>query len=240
MRGADLAPDPAVLRFAYLIEPPFCFRTPDGRVTGADVELARLLAQRLNLEPFQPIEATFEQLLPGLARGDWDMTTGLFVTAERARVALFSRSIWSLPDGLLVRREDAARIGGYRSLAAQPLRLAVITAQIQHDTALRLDVPPERIRTFADYETAAQAVLSGEADAYASVALAHRGYLQQRADLALAVVDVPLQEKPAEVGAFAFARSNAALAAAVDEELARVLGTPEHRAILDAFGLPAR
>lgn len=40
------------LRFAYMIEPPFCFRTRDGKVTGCDVELARLLAERLGLRPF--------------------------------------------------------------------------------------------------------------------------------------------------------------------------------------------
>ncbi|HKY94831.1 MAG TPA: transporter substrate-binding domain-containing protein, partial [Kiloniellales bacterium] len=148
-----------MLRFAHLIEPPFCFRTPQGRVTGCDVELARLLAQRLDLGPFEPIETTFAELLPGLAEDRWDMTTGLFVTAERQRVALFSRPIWSLPDGLLVRRTDASGITGYRSLAARGLKLAVIAAQVQQDTARRLGVPSSTIRTFSNYEEAAAAVL---------------------------------------------------------------------------------
>lgn len=226
-----------MLRFAYLIEPPFCFRTAEGRVTGCDVELARLLAERLGLGAFEPIETTFEQLLPGLAENRWEMTTGLFITAERARVAYFSRPIWALPDGLLVRQSQLAAITGYRSLAAQGLRLGVISAQVQHQTALRLGVPAGAVRQFASYAEAAAAVLDGRVDAYASVAQAHRGWLQQNPGLALAVVDVPAREKPAEVGAFAFARSNADLARRVDDELAHVLGTPEHRALLASFAL---
>lgn len=63
------------------------------------------------------------------------MTTGLFVTPERQRVAIFSRPIWSLSDGLLVRRGNPARITGYRSLAAQGLRLGAIGADPARDGA---------------------------------------------------------------------------------------------------------
>ncbi|HKY94278.1 MAG TPA: transporter substrate-binding domain-containing protein, partial [Kiloniellales bacterium] len=101
-----------------------------------------------------------------------------------------------------------------------------------------LALPSSAIRPFSTYEGAAAAVLHGDVDAYASVAQAHRGYLQQHPDLPLAVVSVPAEEKSAEVGAYAFAPSNAALAKAIDRALAPLLGTPEHRALLTQFGLP--
>jgi polar amino acid transport system substrate-binding protein len=167
------------------------------------------------------------------------MTTGLFVTAERQRIATFSRSIWALADGLLVPARNPKCVDGYRSLAVSKLRLAVVAGQVQEAAARDLGVPDERIRRFATYPEAAHAVLAGEADAYASVAAAHRGYLRERPDLPLSVVEIPEAEKAAEIGAFAFAISAAGLRDRVNAELARFLGSPEHEAIMDRYGFSA-
>src|SRR5277367_3932967 len=104
------------LRFAFLEEPPFCFRAPDGTIAGCDVELARVVAQRIGVGPFVPVETEFAHLLRGLADGRWDMTTGLFVTEARRKTVAFSRPIWRLGDGLLVRLDDHRLIEGYSSI----------------------------------------------------------------------------------------------------------------------------
>jgi polar amino acid transport system substrate-binding protein len=229
---------PEGLRFAFLIEPPFCYRTPDGAVTGCDVELARLMVRQIGADAFDPVEAEFDQLLPGLLDGRWHMTTGLFITAERRQLVEFSRPIWALPDGLLVRAGNPHGIAGYASIATHAaLRLGVVTGQVQHATALRLDVPAERIRTFETYALAAAAVAAKTIDAYASVATAHRGYLAQNLASGLVVVEVPEREKAAEPGAFAFAKSQTRLKDAIDDALSRFLGSADHRALLTRFGL---
>ena len=79
------------MKFAYLIEPPFNFVDGDGRVTGCDVELARLVCAALERGPFAPIETEFAELLPGLRTGRWRMTTGMFATTARQQDAAFSR-----------------------------------------------------------------------------------------------------------------------------------------------------
>lgn len=91
------------VKVAYLIEPPFNYIDEAGTVTGCDVELARYVLGQLGIKEVEFVETEFSQLLPGLARNDWQMTTGLFTSPERQRVALFSRPIWALSDGLLVR-----------------------------------------------------------------------------------------------------------------------------------------
>ena len=225
------------MRFAFLIEPPFCFRTEQGTVTGCDVEVARVLAQRIGAGPFVPVETEFDQLLPGLCDGRWDMTTGLFITAERKTIADFSRPIWALPDGLLVRAEDLGRLTGYGALArASSACLGVVRDQVQHQTASDLGVPDERIRAFGTYGEAAVAVADGRIDATASVAMAHRGYLAQTGDPRLAVVEIPTAERPAERGAFAFAKSRSQLRDAIDAALEGYLGTAEHRRVMERFG----
>jgi ABC-type amino acid transport substrate-binding protein len=131
--------------FAFLEEPPFCFTDAAGAVSGCDVELASAVCDRLGL-PFEPVEGEFADLLPGLADGLWTMTTGLFVSGDRKRLAGFSRPIRALADGLLVAEGNPLGLAGYRSIAEDHAALlAVITDQVQGQTALENGVPADRI-----------------------------------------------------------------------------------------------
>jgi polar amino acid transport system substrate-binding protein len=228
------------LVFAYLEEPPFCYRDHDDVVRGCDVELGRVLATMAGSAAFHPVEAEFAQLLPGLLDERWMMTTGLFVTDERRSRVAFSRPIWALHDGLLVRAANPKGIAGYGSLGRDGSAvLAVIADQVQHATALRLGVPTGRIRLFKTQNEAAAAVAAGDVDAYASVAAAHRGYLANQPDAQLTVVDVPIEEQPPAFGAFAFAKESGGLRDAIDAALGSYLGSPEHRALIARYGFSA-
>ncbi|TIO72004.1 MAG: transporter substrate-binding domain-containing protein, partial [Mesorhizobium sp.] len=90
------------MRFAFLQEPPFCFTDASGKVGGCDAMLAEKIFAMSETTAFTPVETDFAELLPGLADGRWDMTTGLFISEERSKLVDFSRPIWSLPDGLMV------------------------------------------------------------------------------------------------------------------------------------------
>ena len=225
------------MKFAFLQEPPFCFTDASGAIAGCDVELAERICQMLGLGEFSPVEAEFAELLPGLADNRWDMTTGLFVSEERSKLVDFTRPIWSLPDGLLVARANPLDLTGYRSIARHPSAvLAVISDQIQHQTALRNGVPPQRIRIFATQAEAAEAVAAGHADAYASVAMAHRGYVNGRPGAPLDVIDVPVTERQPAAGAFALAKGSDALCRRVDQCLDDLLGSAWHREMMSQYG----
>ncbi|MDX8517922.1 transporter substrate-binding domain-containing protein [Mesorhizobium dulcispinae] len=225
------------MRFAFLQEPPFCFTDDSGKLGGCDAKLAEKICQVLELEDFSPIETDFAELLPGLSNGHWDMTTGLFISDERRQFVDFTRPIWSLPDGLMVAKDNPLGLRGYRSFTRHPSAiLAVISDQIQHQTALQNGVPPERVRIFATQAEAAEAVARGTVQAYASVAMAHRGYIARRPDASLDVVDVPASERQPAAGAFALAKGNAALRDQVDRCLGDLLGSPWHRTLMAGFG----
>ncbi|MBZ9867061.1 transporter substrate-binding domain-containing protein [Mesorhizobium sp. CA15] len=225
------------MRFAFLQEPPFCFTDAAGKLGGCDAVLAEKVCQMVDLENFSPIEAEFAELLPGLVDGRWDMTTGLFISEERSKLVDFTRPIWSLPDGLMVAKGNPLELNGYRSVAQHPSALlAVISGQIQHQTAVQNGVPPQRISIFATQAEAAEAVAAGHVDAYASVAMAHRGYVNRRTGAWLAVIDVPAFEKQPAAGAFALAKGNDALRRRVDQCLGDLLGSAWHREIMSKYG----
>ncbi len=222
--------------FAWLTEAPFNMRAADGSLTGCDVELARTVLAMAG-RSFEPVEAEFAALLPGLADGRWQMTTGLFATPERRRLASFSRPIWALPDGLLVRAANPLRLSGYRSaVGTDGCVLAVIRDQVQHRAALSFGMPQARILVLETYDEAARAVLDGRAHAYASVARAHTGFIARHPELPLEVVAVGPDEKAPAFGSFAFARADEALRQGVDAALLAWLGSAEHRAMMMTFG----
>ena len=108
------------MRFAFLQEPPFCFTDGSGNLSGCDAMLAQKLCQMLELDAFSAVETEFANLLPGLVDGQWDITTGLFISDERKKHVDFSRPIWVLQDGLLVAKGNPRDFTGYRSIAGDP------------------------------------------------------------------------------------------------------------------------
>lgn len=225
------------MKFAYLIEPPFNHRTQSGKITGCDVELAKFVFAELGIDEFEPVETEFAELLPGASQGRWRMTTGLFATDERRKHASFSRPIWALPDGLLVRRSNPLALSGYRSVAQHDCaRLAVIRDQYQHRSAIDFGISEDRIVIFETYTAAAKAVLDGSVDAYASVGRAHSGYIEQLPGLDLEIVVVPEVEKAPAFGCFGFSREDKVFRESVDAVLKAYLGTFEHRRKMAEFG----
>jgi len=97
-------------------------------------------------------------------------------------------------------------------------------------------VPDRRILIFETYAGAAQAVLDGRADAYASVARAHSGFLAQNSGLPLEVVPVAADEKAPAFGCFAFDKRDNELRRTVDAALLRYLGSDDHRSMMKGFG----
>jgi|SRR5687768_15884359 polar amino acid transport system substrate-binding protein len=221
--------------FAYLDEPPFCALAADGPV-GCDVEVAFAVLRAIGIERIETRLVTFAELLPGVASGVWDINTPLFITEERARLVDFSRPVWSLADGLMVQAGNPKRLTSYRALAAHAdARLVVVAGQVQEQRALAAGHAPACVLRVATQPEAVAAVRYGRADAYASVAMAHRGFLRAAPDARLAVVDFGADGGAVAEGAYSFAKSNADLRRAFDDVLGRFLGSPEHRTIMRRY-----
>jgi polar amino acid transport system substrate-binding protein len=223
--------------FAHLDEPPFCTPVPGGAARGCDVDVAVEVLRAIGVVHIETKLVTFAQLLPGIAAGQWHINTPLFVTDERKRVVDFSRPVWALADGLMVRAGERRLLDGYEALAAADgARLAVVAGQVQEERAIVAGVTPDRVLRVATQAEAVEAVIEKRADAYASVAMAHRGYLHARPDDRLRVMDFAAGGGAVAIGAYAFSKQNSDLRTAFDEQLHRLLGTQVHREIMRRYG----
>lgn len=219
---------------AILDEPPFCWLTAGGAAAGCDVELASLVLRRAGVGTVQFRQVTFAELIPGLVADRWQLNTGMFVTDARRRQVCFTRPIWSLPDGLVVRREDAGRFASYRQLGLDPrARLGVVVGQVQGGSARAAGVPPERLVEFTTQDGATRAVLRGDVDAAASTHIGNRVLVERMPGL------VAVELEAGAPGAFSVSWARTGLAEAIDAQLDAVLGTAEHRAILRRHGFDA-
>ncbi len=114
--------------------------------------------------------------------------------------------------------------------------VAVIRDQFQHRSAVEFGVPDERILIFENYAEAADAVENGSAAAYASVARAHSGFLEQNPEMNLELIPIPTSEKQPAFGCFAVAKSDDKFRHCINEILAAYIGSQQHRTLMARFG----
>ena len=224
------------IRIAYLDEPPFYWTGPDGSATGADIELADVVLRAIGATSIEHCRTSFEELLPGVQTGRWDMNVPIFATADRAQHVAFSVPVWTIVDGFVVHRGNPKALTSYEAVAARPdARLGVIPAQVQYTAARSAGVSDAQFVEFRDQPEAVAALLAGRIDAFTGTALG--GRVLADANQALeAVAHEPGGKGSAPAGAFSFSKANTRLLEAVNDELRRYLGSAGHRARMAKYG----
>jgi polar amino acid transport system substrate-binding protein len=223
------------VRVAYVEEPPF-YWTEGGAATGSDIELAEAVLRSLGADRIEFVPTTFDELLPGVRAGRWEMNVPIFITPAREREVAFSRPVWTLVDGLIVRHGNPLHLSAYADVAALDARLGVIPGQVQITAASSAGVRGGQLVEFGDQGSAITALLAGEIDAFAATAVGNRAAVDQHPDLDQVVL------APADGGAltggFSFALDSP-LQSVVNAELARYLGSRWHRDTVGRFGITA-
>ncbi|TKC88057.1 transporter substrate-binding domain-containing protein [Trinickia terrae] len=222
---------------AYLEEPPFYWTDRDHSVTGSDIELADVVLRAIGVSSIEHHLTSFEELLPGVQEGRWDMNVPIFVTAERAERVAFSAPVWALGDGFLLQGGNPKALASYEAVAARSeARLGIVAGTVQLDAAKSAGVSDSQIAVFKDQPAAVAALLTGKIDAYASTAIGSRALAGANEELE-AVAHKMSKEGKAPVGAFSFNKSNHGLLQAVNEQLRKYLGSSDHRARMAKYGL---
>jgi len=227
------------VRLAYIEEPPFYWTDQDGRPTGADIELADVVLRAIGVASIEHHRTSFEELLPGVRQGRWDMNAPIFVTPERSTLVTFSAPVWALGDGLLVARGNPKALTGYKAVAARgDARLGLVGGTVQIQSARSAGVADNQLVVFGDQPLAVAALQSGKIDAYVATAVGNRALATVHKDLET-VVQEASADGPLPTGGFSFNKDNRDLIEAVNRQLRAYLGTPDHRARMAKYGIAA-
>ena len=225
------------LRIAYIEEPPFYWTDEDHQVKGADIELAEVVLGAMGVSSIEYQLTTFEELLPGVQAGRWDMNVPIFATPERAKVVAFSLPVWSLGDGFVVHRGNPKKLTNYEAVVTSgDARLGLIPGQVQFDAAKSAGVRDRQIVMFNNQPEAVAALLAGKIDAFAATAVGNRFIANANQKLE-AIPHENSKDGNAPVGAFSFSKSNHILLQAVNAQLREYLGSTDHRSLMAKYGI---
>jgi polar amino acid transport system substrate-binding protein len=146
---------------------PFSFVDKDGRVTGHDGELARIIGARLG-RPIEFSDMKFMALIPALQSGKVDLiVTGMIATAERKKSVDFSQPYFANSQVMIVKKSGSEKNVGAKLASADDLkdkRIGVLLGSV-HDTFATKKYPNATILQYKTPSDLLLAVKSGKVDA---------------------------------------------------------------------------
>src|SRR5262249_1689166 len=108
----------------------------------------------------------------------------------------------------------------------------------QIGSAKSAGVSDDQLAVFKNQREAIAALVADEIDAFAATAIGNRAEAAGNPAVEAVAHAASLGAKP-PVGAFSFPHGNQALLQAVNEQLRRYLGSPDHRARMAKYGITA-
>ncbi|WP_299021484.1 ABC transporter substrate-binding protein [uncultured Tepidimonas sp.] len=82
---------------------PFTYKTPDGKPTGFDVDIAEAICAKLNRKCVY-VEQVWDGMIPGLMARKYDVIiSSMSITDERKKVVDFSDKYYNTPSGIVVK-----------------------------------------------------------------------------------------------------------------------------------------
>lgn len=142
-------------------------REGQAQFVGADMELARLIAQRMGVE-LEIVPMSFNEVLSSVAEGEYDLAvSALSFTAARAAVLEMSKGYYFSDEvassGLLIREADAGAITAIEDLAERDI--VAMSGSLQETMAAEAILFYRQFRRLNSDNDVYSAVVSGEADA---------------------------------------------------------------------------
>jgi polar amino acid transport system substrate-binding protein len=145
-------------------QPPFNFRNRSGAMAGLDVDLATLLAGAMGVE-LSIVNKPFGQLRAALEAGEVDMViSGMAITAERARDALFVGPYMVSGKSILTNSRALAAAEEAVDINQADLKLAALAGSTSQAFIERY-VPEAQLVAVDDYDEAVQMVIDDTVDA---------------------------------------------------------------------------
>ncbi|MFC4768901.1 ectoine/hydroxyectoine ABC transporter substrate-binding protein EhuB [Effusibacillus consociatus] len=224
-------------------EKPYAYATPDGKLTGEAVEVARAVLKNLGINEMRPVLTEFGSLIPGLKAKRFDIiTAGMYITPERAKEVDFANPEYSIGEALAVKQGNPLSLHSYQDIASNSkAKVGVMGGAIELEYLKKSGVPEDRIVIVSDQASAIAALQAGRVDAItmtgpslqAVMESAKDSNIERVMDFKQPVID---GKSVRGYGAAAFRKEDADFREAFNRELAKLKESGELLKILKPFG----
>ncbi len=144
--------------------PPLNMTTKRGEIIGLDIDLARAMAEALNVK-LRLATIPFPDLLPALEAGRIDaIISGMTITAERSRRAVFVGPYFVSGKSFLSKASNLASVRGPSELNHPGVRLAALRASTSQ-SFVEQSMPRARLVLIQTYDEGIDLVTRDQADA---------------------------------------------------------------------------
>lgn len=233
-----------VLRIGISGERPYSYTDTDGRITGAQPEVARAVLGAIGVEGISAVQLPFDQLLPRLQDGLFDLVAaGLTISPERCGTVAFSRPDFLAPPAFVVRTGNPHEIDSFRDVARTGIRLAVLAGSTESVYARAAGVREENIELVTSQSTMLDAVAGRKADAGALTHISLVDELRRNPGSGLEVTKPTTPRiggrDVVPASGFVMRQADTDLRAAFDEALAALHRNGDWLRITGPFGMTA-
>jgi polar amino acid transport system substrate-binding protein len=229
------------MRIGISGERPYSYTDSDGRVTGAQPEMARVVLERIGVSGLAAVQVPFDELIPRLQDGQFDLiTAGLTVTPPRCHDVAFTRPDFLAFPAFLVQKGNPGEIESFRDIARSGARLAVLAGAAEIDYARAAGVPDEQLEVVDGQSTLFRRVADEHVQAGALTRISLADELRRNPGAGLEITDdvqPVIDGRPVVPGAaFAARQGDNDLLAAFDAELTALQKSSEWLRITEPFG----
>ncbi|WP_137389916.1 ectoine/hydroxyectoine ABC transporter substrate-binding protein EhuB [Rhodoligotrophos defluvii] len=227
-------------RIAIANEPPFTEVKPDGSVSGAAPDVARVIFKKLGVPDVVASISEYGAMIPGLQAKRFDaVTAGLFMKPERCRAVAYSEPILCDAEAMAVKKGNPLNLQSYEDVAKHPTaKIGAPGGGNEERLSLQAGVPRDRVIVVPDGQSGIKMLQDGRIDAYSLPVLSINDLLKKANDPNLEIV-APVKGTPIYCDGAAFRKEDAELRDAFDRELAELKKSGEFAKIIEPYGFSA-
>ncbi|RYD04074.1 hypothetical protein N752_16925 [Desulforamulus aquiferis] len=147
-------------------EAPYAYATPDGKLTGEAVEVARAIFNNMGIQEMNGVLTEFGSLIPGLKANRFDViTAGMYITEPRSKEVEFANPEYTIGEAIAVKAGNPLNLHSYQDIAANSkVKIGVMAGAVEFDMVVKSGVAKEQIVTVPDQPSALAALQAGRVD----------------------------------------------------------------------------
>ncbi len=161
-----------VIRVGFANESPFAFATPDGKLTGESVEVARAVFKAIGIAEMEGVLTEFGSLIPGLQAKRFDViTAGMFMLPARCEQVLFGDPDYQIVDAMIVQKGNPKNIHSPMDVAADSsIKVGTGAGYSNVEQLQAVGVKDDQMVLFPDGPSGIAGLQAGRIDVWTSTA----------------------------------------------------------------------